>query len=48
MVGRFDPRSQAREGETIEIAVDTGALHFFDADSGLGIYDEKQPKGATS
>ena len=28
-----------REGETIEVAVDTRALHFFDVETGLGIYD---------
>jgi multiple sugar transport system ATP-binding protein len=39
LVGRFDPRSQVREGETAEVAVDTRALHFFDTDTGLGIYD---------
>ena len=27
------------EGETVEVAVDTRALHFFDIDTGLGIYD---------
>ena len=39
LVGRFNARTQVREGETIEIAVDTRALHFFDVDTGLGIYD---------
>src|SRR5450830_1040836 len=39
LVGRFNSRTEVREGETIEIAVDTRALHFFDADTGLGIYD---------
>ena len=39
LVGRFDPRSQIREGDAAEIAVDTRALHFFDSDTGLGIYD---------
>jgi multiple sugar transport system ATP-binding protein len=42
VVGRFNARSGVREGETAEVAVDTGSLHFFDPDSGLGIYaDEK-------
>jgi multiple sugar transport system ATP-binding protein len=44
IVGRFDPHSRVQEGETAEIAVDTSALHFFDPESGLGIYDH-QPKG---
>jgi len=39
MVGRFGARSKARKGEPVKVAVDTRALHFFDPDSGLGIYD---------
>ena len=45
MVGRFGARSRVRQGEEIEVAVDTRALHFFDAESGLGIYNDKG-KGA--
>jgi multiple sugar transport system ATP-binding protein len=44
VVGRFNARSGVREGETAEVAVDTGSLHFFDPDSGLGIYADT--KGA--
>ena len=39
LVGRFNARTKVQEGETIEVAVDTRALHFFDIESGLGIYD---------
>jgi multiple sugar transport system ATP-binding protein len=39
LVGRFDARSRLRAGETAEVAVQTGALHFFDPQTGLGIYD---------
>ena len=39
MVGRFGARSKARKGEPIKVAVDTRALHFFDPETGLGIYD---------
>jgi len=46
LVGRFGPRSRVREGEDIEVAVDTRALHFFDEQTGLGIYDETTTKGA--
>jgi multiple sugar transport system ATP-binding protein len=42
MVGRFDARSKVKEGETAEVAVDTRGLHFFDPESGLGIYDQKR------
>ncbi len=44
LIGRFDPHTRVREGETAEVAVAAEALHFFDAETGLGIYDgEKQP-----
>jgi multiple sugar transport system ATP-binding protein len=47
MVGRFNARSQVKEGETAEVAVDTSSLHFFDPETGLGIYgDTKTEKGA--
>jgi multiple sugar transport system ATP-binding protein len=44
IVARFDPHSRVQEGETAEVAVDTSALHFFDPETGLAIYDH-QPKG---
>jgi len=42
MVGRFDPRSKVKEGDTAEVAVDTRGLHFFDPETGLGIYGDKR------
>jgi multiple sugar transport system ATP-binding protein len=48
MVGRFGARSRVREGKPVEVAVDTRALHFFDPDTGLGIYDADTTKGAGS
>jgi multiple sugar transport system ATP-binding protein len=39
MIGRFGARSGVREGEAAEVAVDTRSLHFFDPETGLGIYD---------
>jgi multiple sugar transport system ATP-binding protein len=39
LVGRFDPHTRVREGDAIEVAVDVSALHFFDADTGLAIYN---------
>jgi multiple sugar transport system ATP-binding protein len=39
VVGRFGARSHVRVGEQIDVAVDTRALHFFDPESGAGIYD---------
>jgi multiple sugar transport system ATP-binding protein len=38
-VARLNPRTKAREGEPIELTVDVGRMHFFDPDTGLGIYD---------
>ncbi len=37
-VGRFNPRTRIREGERAEVFVDTRNLHFFDPESGRGIY----------
>jgi multiple sugar transport system ATP-binding protein len=40
VVGRLDARSGVQEGGPAELAVDTDALHFFDPDSGLAIYED--------
>jgi multiple sugar transport system ATP-binding protein len=50
VVGRFGARSRIKVGEDVTAVVDTRALHFFDPDSGLGIYDGTTPstKGAPS
>jgi multiple sugar transport system ATP-binding protein len=49
VVGRFGARSRIREGEDITAVVDTRALHFFDPETGTGIYDAASPaKGATT
>ncbi len=37
--GRFSPRSMARMGAELEIAVDTSRLHFFDKATGLALRD---------
>jgi multiple sugar transport system ATP-binding protein len=42
LVGRFGARSRLRPGQQAEVAVDTTGLHFFDPDSGLGIYDKSE------
>jgi len=46
VVGRFSPRSRVKEGDAVIAAIDTRALHFFDPETGNGIYDS--PKGAAS
>ena len=40
-VARADRASRAREGEAVELAVDTRRLHFFDLRDGHGIYDAR-------
>jgi multiple sugar transport system ATP-binding protein len=40
LVGRFGPQTRVREGDMVEVAVDEGALHFFDASTGDAIVDE--------
>ena len=46
-VGRFGARSRVKIGDAMEVAVDSRALHFFDPETGLGIYDGATTKGAT-
>ena len=50
VVGRFGARSRIKVGEELTAIVDTRALHFFDPETGLGIYDGTTPstKGAPS
>jgi multiple sugar transport system ATP-binding protein len=43
MVGRFGARSRVKLGEQVEVAIDTRSLHFFEPESGLGIYDDTEP-----
>jgi multiple sugar transport system ATP-binding protein len=38
LVGRFDARSQVHEGGAVDAVVDTASLHFFDPETGVGIY----------
>jgi multiple sugar transport system ATP-binding protein len=40
LVGRFGRQTRSREGDTIEVAIDESALHFFDASTGAAIGDE--------
>jgi multiple sugar transport system ATP-binding protein len=44
VVGRFGARSKVKQGDSVSAVVDTRALHFFDPETGSGIYDS--PKGA--
>ena len=41
-VAQLNPRTQAREQEDIELFVDTARLHFFDIETGLGIYGDPE------
>src|SRR4051812_18335264 len=48
LVGRFGARSRVRPGQPAEVAVDSRALHFFDPETGMGIYDGTESKGAVT
>jgi multiple sugar transport system ATP-binding protein len=39
VVGRFGARTRVKPGDDIDVAVDTRGLHFFDPQTGLGIYN---------
>jgi multiple sugar transport system ATP-binding protein len=38
LIARLNPRTSVRAGDPIDLVVDTHRLHFFDPDSGAGIY----------
>jgi multiple sugar transport system ATP-binding protein len=40
VVARINPRTRAARGEPLELVVDTTRLHFFDPDTGAGIYGD--------
>jgi multiple sugar transport system ATP-binding protein len=42
VIARLNPRTRAIEGQPIELVVDTHRLHFFDPDTGLGIYGHEE------
>jgi multiple sugar transport system ATP-binding protein len=37
-VAQLSPRTKVNEGDRLEVVVDTNRLHFFDPETGLGIY----------
>ncbi|MGH2767156.1 MAG: ABC transporter ATP-binding protein [Actinomycetota bacterium] len=41
VVAQLNPRTEAAEGKPLDLAVDTARLHFFDAETSLGIYGER-------
>jgi multiple sugar transport system ATP-binding protein len=45
VVGRFGARTRIKAGDTVEVAVDTRGLHFFDPQTGLGIYNGTTKQG---
>jgi multiple sugar transport system ATP-binding protein len=48
VVGRLSPHARVEEGANVEVAVDTSLLHFFDPETGLGIYEQGNEKGAST
>jgi multiple sugar transport system ATP-binding protein len=37
-VAQLSPRTKVKEGDKLEVVVDTNRFHFFDPETGLGIY----------
>jgi multiple sugar transport system ATP-binding protein len=46
IVARLSPHARVGEDQPLELVVDTRQLHFFDPETGLGIYDETPTGGA--
>jgi len=44
VVARFNARSRVHIDDEIDVAVDTTELHFFDPETGLGIYGNESTK----
>jgi multiple sugar transport system ATP-binding protein len=47
-VARMHPRTAVREGETMEIVVDTARLHFFDRETGEALYGDRSSATSSS
>jgi multiple sugar transport system ATP-binding protein len=48
-LARLNPRTDATEGEAIELVVDVNRLHFFDPETGAGIYGgDREPAASAS
>ena len=48
MVGRFGPRSRVHNGDVVNVAVDTGSVHLFDAETGDAIYAQEPASAGTT
>jgi multiple sugar transport system ATP-binding protein len=47
-MARLNPRTRATQGDEIELVVDVTRMHFFDPDTGEGIYDGEPDGGGPS
>ncbi|MBW3644526.1 MAG: sn-glycerol-3-phosphate ABC transporter ATP-binding protein UgpC [Actinobacteria bacterium] len=48
MVARVSPRTRAAKGDSIDLVVDTGRLHFFDIDSSLAVWGDPDRAATTT
>jgi multiple sugar transport system ATP-binding protein len=44
LLARLNPRTKVRKGDPIELVVDTHRMHFFDPETGSGIYDDNDTR----
>jgi multiple sugar transport system ATP-binding protein len=42
VIARLNPRTQVNKGDRLDLVIDTHRLHFFDIDSGMGIYGDSE------